>query len=108
MIKIDNLVTLHHSLHHGFFGGFGAWGGIGLDLHAPNKIKTARPARLRCPTQNPTGQGKLNKKRTKWCVLILVPVVGLNHPQKSAKICSFIADFDLKTLKCLTLCLALF
>lgn len=25
------------------FGGFCAWGGIGLKLHAPNKIKTIRP-----------------------------------------------------------------
>jgi hypothetical protein len=25
------------------FGGFGAWGGIGLELHAPNKIKAHPP-----------------------------------------------------------------
>ena len=56
---------------------FGAWGGIGLELHAPNKIKTARPTWVCHPTQNPTGQRNPTKKRTKWCVLILVPVVGL-------------------------------
>ena len=39
-----------------------AWGGIGLDLHAPNEIKTVRPTRLRHPKQKSTGQGTPNKK----------------------------------------------
>ena len=58
------------------FGVLGAWGGIGLELHAPNKIKTVRPARLRHPTQTPTGQGTPNKKRTIWCVSKLVHLIG--------------------------------
>ena len=55
----------------------GAWGGVGLELRTPVKIKTIRPAQAVHSTQKSKEQGNPNKKRTKWCDLILVPVVGL-------------------------------
>ena len=39
-----------------------AWGGFGLELHAPVTIKTARPACVTEPKQKSTGQGNPNKK----------------------------------------------
>jgi len=51
--------------------------GLGLDLRAPNKIKTVRPAWVVRPTQNPTGQRNPTKKRTVWCVFKRVAFVGL-------------------------------
>jgi hypothetical protein len=48
-----------------------------LDLRASVKIKTARPAQMARQTQKSKKQRNPKKKRTKWCVLKLVPVVGL-------------------------------
>ena len=59
------------------FGVFGAWGGFGLDLQPLIKIKTVRPAAKLRLTQKSKEQENPTKKRTVWCVLILVPVVGL-------------------------------
>jgi hypothetical protein len=59
------------------FGVLGTWGGFGLELHAPNKIKIARPAWVLRPIQNSKKQENPTKKRTKWCASKLVPVVGL-------------------------------
>ena len=59
------------------FGVLGSWGRNGLELRAPNKIKTVRPAIKLLSGQNSKMQRNPNKKRTVWCVLKLVPVVGL-------------------------------
>ena len=59
------------------FGVFSTWGRNGLDLQPLVKIKTVRPAIKLRLAQNSKKQRNLNKKRTVWCVLILVPVVGL-------------------------------
>ena len=50
------------------FGVFGAWGGIGLELHTPNKIKTAHPAIKLRLVQNSKERAN-PKKRTVWCVI---------------------------------------
>lgn len=44
------------------FGVWGAWGGIGLDLCAPNKMKTARPAIKLLSGQKSKEQENPNKK----------------------------------------------
>ena len=59
------------------FGVLGTWGENGLDLRAPNKIKPIRPAIKLRLAQKSKKQRNPNKKRTIWCVLKLVPVVGL-------------------------------
>ena len=67
------------------FGGLGAWGGIGLDLHAPNKIKIVRLAQVARQAQKPDRAGKPNKKRTVWCVLKRVAFVGIPRRVQSPK-----------------------
>ena len=59
------------------FGVLGSWGRFGLELQPLVKIKTVRPAIKLRLAQKSKEQGNPNKKRTKRCVLKLVPVVGL-------------------------------
>lgn len=44
------------------FGVLGAWGGIGLELHVPNKLKTVRPAWGGAPNPKIKRAGKSNEK----------------------------------------------
>jgi hypothetical protein len=67
------------------FGIFSTWGGNGLRLYTPVKIKIARPAIKLRLAQKSKRQRNPNKKRTKWCVLKLVPVVGMPSPVKSPR-----------------------
>jgi hypothetical protein len=46
------------------FGVLGSWGGNGLELRAPVKIKMVRPAQAAHPIQKSTGQGKPKKNAT--------------------------------------------
>ena len=47
-----------------------------MDLRAPVKIKTVRLATKLRLAQKSKEQEKPTKKRTKWCVLILVHLIG--------------------------------
>ena len=68
------------------FGVLGAWGGNGLELQPLVRIKIARPATKLRLVQNSKERANPNKKRTKWCVFKLVPVVGMPSPVKSPRI----------------------
>ena len=47
-----------------------------MELQPLVRIKIARPAWVMRPIQKSKSQENPNKKRTKWCVLILVHLIG--------------------------------